>query len=311
NLPIARPTSYAGAPLGWSMVADALEADESLAKTFFAHLNNMAFGSAAMPQPLAKRLEALTVKYTGKRLAMGTSLASTEVASGLTRYWICEDREVMGLPVPDVEVKLIPFEDKYEVRMRSKTVTPGYINDPEKTAESFDEEGFFKMGDAVRFFDSDNPVKGLCFAGRVSEEFKLQTGTWVSAGTLRAEVVAAASPYVRDVVVCGLNETYIALMIWPNLDNCAKLTDSTDSKTIATSKAVQTAIAEGLARHNQANPGSSKRIRRFLLLDTQPDLGAYEITDKGYINQSAAQRNRADQIARLYREIPDGDVMEI
>jgi len=309
NLRIVNPTKYSGAPFGWSMIADALEADEELAAIFFKNIDSMEFGSAAMPQALAERIDAMSVKYTGKRIPMGTTLLSTEVATCLRRYWITENLAVAGLPQPGVELKLIPFGSKYEIRVRGQGVTTGYHRDPEKTRESFDEEGFFKMGDAVVFADPDDPLQGLCFAGRVVEEFKLQTGTWVSAGTLRADVVTAASPYIKDTVICGLNETFIGILAWPNISACAALAGSEDPAEICASQAVRDAISAGLAAHNANNQGSSRRIARFLLLVDPPDPGAFEIADKGYINQGEVQRRRADQVARLYAEKPDPAVV--
>jgi len=308
NLQTVWPTSFSGAPLGWSMLADALEADEALSENFFAHIRSMGYGSAAMPVALAKRLEDLTVRYTGKRIPFSTSLASTEVATGLQRYWISDDPEVIGLPVPGCEIKLIPLAGKFELRVRSPGVTPGYLADDTRTAEAFDEEGFFRMGDAVTFADPDNPLQGLKFAGRVAEEFKLQSGTWVSAGTLRAECVAAASPYVRDLVVCGINQEFLSLLIWPNLEACRALAEGED---VCESQTVHKAIADGLREHNRQNSGSSKRIGRFLLLREPPDVGKFEITDKGYVNQNEVQRRRADQVLRLYRQPLEEGVVDL
>lgn len=310
NLKSVRPTSFAGAPLGWSMLVDALERDEDLAMSFYENIKAMQSGSAAMPAALAKRIQALNVKYTGHEFPFGTSLLSTEVHVCLNRYWPTPRTDVVGLPGPGAELKLVPFvDDRYELRVRGPGVTAGYLNDEKKTTESFDEEGFFKMGDAVRFADAADPTEGLCFAGRVAEEFKLVTGTWVSAGTLRADAVTAASPYVRDVVVCGLNENYVGLLIWPNLEACAQEASATDPVAICASPNVRDRIAEGLRRHNDANPGSSRAVRRFVLLAEPPDPGANEITDKGYVNQSEAQRCRAVDLQRLFAEPADQDVI--
>ncbi len=308
NLRVVKPTSFVGAPLGWSMLADALEADEDLAQIFFSHIRTMASGSAAMPVSLAKRLAVLTDKYSGATISLGTGLASTEVMCGLSRYWACDQTDVVGLPIAGTEIKLVPFGNKYEIRVRSPGNTPGYLNDPQRTAEAFDEDDFFKMGDAVRFADDNDPVKGLCFAGRVAEEFKLQTGTWVSAGTLRSEIVTATSPYVRDVVVCGLNESYVSLLVWPNVKYCAELAGSEEVLDIVGSDLVRRAIVSGIENYNKTNPGSSKRIRRFLLLHSPPDPGAFEITDKGYVNQGEVLRRRALEVERLYKEVPDEQV---
>lgn len=311
NIRSVKPTSFGGAPLGWSMLVDVLESDEQFAKEFYENIRSMQSGSAAMPLSLAERIQSLNVKYTGHRFPFSTSLLSTEVQCGLSRYWDCERSDVVGLPTPGVTIKLIPFGDKYELRVRSKGNSPGYLNDADKTRESFDEEGFFKMGDAVRFADDANPKEGLCFAGRIAEEFKLVSGTWVSAGTLRAEAVATASPYVRDVVVCGLNQDFLALLVWPNQLNCSELAGSTKMKDICKSPEVIAAISEGFDSHNKLNPSSSKRISRFLLLQDPPDQGTHEITDKGYVNQGLVQANRSREVDQLFSEQIQAGVIEL
>lgn len=307
NLSDVRPTSYSGSPLGWSVLVDELEANPDLAATFFANVTSFAFGSAAMPSALAARLQQLAVRYTGETVLLTTSLLSTEVSAGIMRWWPTEDHDVIGLPAPGADIKLLPVGDnRFEIRARGVGVTSGYVNDPDATRAAFDDEGYFRMGDAVRFADPSDPSRGICFAGRVSEDFKLMSGTWVQAGSLRSQVLAAASPYGRDAVVCGLNETEVALLIWPNLDQCQQL-DGNEHP--VRSVAVRTAIAAGLAAHNESNPASSTRIARFLLLEEPPDPGAYEITDKGYVNQRAVQDNRSAEVARLYADKPDGDVV--
>ncbi|MCP3934763.1 MAG: AMP-binding protein [Actinomycetia bacterium] len=307
NIRDVLPTTHSGSPLGWSMLADALEHDDDLARSFFANLNTANYGSAAMPAPLAARLNALMDKYMDERIQMTTSLLSTEVSACLLRYWETDDLEVAGLPTPGAELKLLAVgAGRYELRARGGGVTPGYLNAPEATAEAFDEDGFFKMGDAVRFLDPDNPTRGLCFAGRVAEDFKLQSGTWVSAGNLRAQVVAAASPFVRDAVVCGLNEDYVALLLWPNTAKCQAVAPGED---IYTSSAVHDVISAGLATHNADNPQSSVGVARYLLLETEPNLGTYEITEKGYVNQRAVQEHRSAEVERLFAAAPDSRVV--
>ena len=185
---------------------------------------------------------------------------STEVALGLSRYWPCEDQTVVGLPMPGSTFKLVPVGDRYEVRVRSLGVTPGYFNEPEQTREAFDEEGFFKMGDAVTFADPEHPEAGLRFAGRIAEQFKLITGTWVSAGTLRAQLVAALAPMVRDVVVCGLNQSFIAILIWLNCES-DEAADPSEPFNIDAETA--RSIRQALLAHNTANPASSQRVERF------------------------------------------------
>ncbi len=309
NMAEVRPTSYSGSPLGWSVLIDALEADEELAARFFADVTSFAFGSAAMPDALAARVQRLAVRHTGAPVFLTTSLLSTEVSAGLMRWWPTDDHDVIGLPAPGADIKLIPVGDnRFEIRARGVGVTPGYVGDPAASRAAFDEEGYFRMGDAVRFADPDDPIRGLCFAGRVAEDFKLISGTWVQAGALRSQVVAATSPYVRDVVVCGLNEADVTLLIWPNLEQCGPLAGDRHP---AASDEVRAAIATGLARHNEANPASSTRIARFLLLEDPPEAGAHEITDKGYVNQRAVQDHRSAEVARLYAQRPDSAVFVV
>jgi feruloyl-CoA synthase len=309
NLPEVKPTSYSGSPLGWSVLMDALEADPALATVFFANVTSFAFGSAAMPSSLAARIQRLAVHHTGESVLLTTSLLSTEVSAGIFRWWPTEDHDVLGLPAPGADIKLLPVGDnRFEIRARGVGITPGYVNDPAATEAAFDDEGYFRMGDAVRFADPSDPTRGICFAGRVSEDFKLMSGTWVQAGSLRSQVIAATSPYVRDAVVCGLNETDVALLIWPNVEQCRRLAGGEPP---ARSAAVREVIAEGLAAHNRSNPASSTRVARFVLLEEPPDPGAYEITDKGYVNQRAVQDHRAAEVARLYAEKPDVDVVAV
>ena len=297
NLEVVAPTSYAGAPLGWSMLVAALESDDVLAARFFSTVTSLQYGSAAMPTSTYERLQALLVRYQGQRRTMSTGLMSTEVALGLSRYWPCEDQTIVGLPMPGSTFKLVPVGDRYEVRVRSLGVTPGYLNDPEKTQEAFDEEGFFKMGDAVAFADPECPEAGLRFAGRIAEQFKLMTGTWVSAGTLRAQLVAALAPKARDVVICGLNQSFIAILIWlngPSNENA----DPSESFNIDEETAGF--IRQALLAHNAANPASSQRVERFAVMAAPASIGAGEVTDKGYVNQGAVQARRQSFVESLF-----------
>jgi len=299
NLRKVSITGYAGAPLGWSMLVAALEGDEALAEQFFANLQTLQYGSAAMPTSTYERLQTLLVKYQGARKTMSTSLMSTEVALGLSRYWPCEDQTVVGLPMPGSCFKLVPVADRYEIRAKSLGVTPGYINDAEKTRDAFDEEGFFKMGDAVAFADPEHPEAGLRFAGRIAEQFKMVTGTWVSAGTLRAQLVAALAPIARDVVIGGLNQSYIAIMIWLNGPQEA---DAGPADVASVDDQTMEQIRLALKRHNDANPASSQRVDRFLIMAEPANIGAGEVTDKGYVNQGAVLSRRAQLLDRLYDE---------
>ena len=297
NLRVVSPTSYAGAPLGWSMLVAALESDDALAARFFSTVTSLQYGSAAMPTSTYERLQALLFQYQGQRKTMSTSLMSTEVALGLSRYWPCDDQTVVGLPMPGSTFKLVPVGDRYEVRVRSLGVTPGYLNEPERTREAFDEEGFFKMGDAVTFADPEHPEAGLRFAGRIAEQFKLMTGTWVSAGTLRAQLVAALAPMVRDVVVCGLNQSFIAILIWLNGES----DEAEDpSEPFNLDEETASSIRQAIMAHNAANPASSQRVERFAVMTAPASIGEGEVTDKGYVNQGAVQARRQSLVESLF-----------
>ena len=309
NLATVKPTTYSGSPAGWAMLVEALEADDDLAATFFANASSFGFGAAAMPNSLAERLQRLAVRHQGEPILLTTSLLSTEVSVGVMRWWPTDDHRVLGLPAPGAELKLVPLGDgRYEIRPRGPGVTPGYLNNPAATAAAFDDEGWFRMGDAVRFVDPEAPHLGLTFAGRVTEDFKLLSGTWVQAGALRSQVVAAGSPYIRDAVICGLNKDDVTALIWLNEAKCQALDPDTNP---SRSSAVRAAITQGLADHNKANGASSTRIARCLILDDPPDMSRNEVTEKGYVNQRAVQDNRSAQVERLYQDNPDPAVIVV
>ncbi|XOV87827.1 MAG: AMP-binding protein [Pseudomonadota bacterium] len=308
------PTMLSGAPVGFAMLADALEADDDLNRLVFGNVTSLGFGSAAMSPALFERLQALSIKATGERIGITSSLASTEVIGATSVYWPMENTGTIGLPIPGITAKLVPNGDKLEFRVKGGTVTQGYFRDPEKTRDSFDEEGFFKMGDAVRFVDPEHPERGLAFDGRVAEEFKLITGTWVSAGTLRTQLVSATSPLVRDAIICGLNQPYVAVMLWPNVNACRELLKLPDASVEAvieaaiTSSEVNQAVTAGLESHNRQMPGSSTRIERYLWLAEPPSMDGNELTEKGYINQRATLTRRASLVDALYSDPPSRDV---
>jgi feruloyl-CoA synthase len=303
NLREVRPTVLSGAPVGYVMLADALEKDEDLNRLVLGSVTAIQFGSAAMAPALFERLQALSVKATGSRIGIVSSLASTEVLGCLSVYWPMQEPGNIGLPVPGIEVKLVPNAGRLEIRVKGNAVTPGYLGDPDKSAARFDQEGFFLMGDAVRFLDPARPDRGLAFDGRIAEQFKLVTGTWVSAGTLRTQVVTATSPLIRDAVICGLNQPYVAVMLWPNLPACAELLGldpAAAMQQVLASPVLVEAVREGLARHNAVQQGSSARIERFTLLEEPPSVEGHEITEKGYVNQRATLERRSVIVERLY-----------
>jgi feruloyl-CoA synthase len=314
NLREISPTYYANAPAGYAMLATALENDDALARSFFRQLSLLAYGGATLSDDLYLRMQALAVRYTGSRIVFTTGWGSTETAPTATStYWETERVGLIGLPHPGVELKLVPVGPKYECRLRSVIVTPGYYGRPDLTAAAFDEEGFYKIGDAATFMNPDDPREGLIFAGRVVEDFKLMTGTFVHVGPLRVASIAAASPVVQDALVAGQDREYIALLAWPNIPACRQLVGKPEAGVDALIRepAVIECIRKGLKAHNDASTGSSMRIARVMLMTEPPSIDGNELTDKGYINQRAALDRRKALVERLYAEPPAADVIVI
>jgi feruloyl-CoA synthase len=307
NLREISPTYFANVPAGYAMLATALEKDDALAQRFFKNLNSLAYGGATLPNDLYERMEALAVKHTGYRLPFVTGWGSTETApTATTVHWASERVGLIGLPFPGVQLKLVPTgeEGRYELRLKSVIVTPGYFRRPDLTAQMFDEEGFYKIGDAGRFVDPDDPSWGLIFDGRVVEDFKLMSGTFVLVGTLRTTAIAAASPVLQDAVVCGQDRDYVGLLGFPNLAACRRLADDDGAKLPAgellAHPAVVGALRDGLARMNAEGKGSSMRVKRVILMAEPPSVDGHEITDKGYINQRATLERRKALVDKLY-----------
>jgi feruloyl-CoA synthase len=304
NLSEISPMSFGSAPVAFGMLAEAMESDPVLRRSFFRNLRSMGYGGATLSTDVSERLQALAVAETGYRIPLVTMYGATETQGITVVHWITERVGLIGLPLPGITLKLVPNGTKLEVRVKGPTVTTGYHNDPEKTAAAFDEEGFYKLGDACRFLDPDDPSQGLVFDGRVTEDFKLDSGTWVSVGTLRPDVVAACTPYVLDVVITGQDEPFAGALIWPSPAALAGLGEDPVPKLEAILKAK-------LAAFNASAGGSSRRIGRFTILRELPSIDAGEITDKGYVNQRAALERRHADVAALYAKPPGAGVVEL
>lgn len=315
NLREIAPSLYSSAPSGYAMLAAALEKDDALARNFFKNLNLLAYGGARLPDDLYARMQALAVRYTGHRLVFYTGWGSTETAPTSTgTYWETERVGLIGLPFPGVQLKMLPTAtpNMYELRLKGINVFPGYHAQPELTAAAFDEEGFYKIGDAGVLSDPADPAAGLIFAGRVTEEFKLTTGTFVHVGELRTDCIAACSPVLLDALVTGQDRPYIGLLAWPNLAACRQLIGQPEAgfDAIVAHPAVRDAVQRGLEAHNATTQGaSSRRIGRVVLLTEPPSIDGNELTDKGYINQKAGLTRRAALVERLYAEQPTDDVI--
>jgi feruloyl-CoA synthase len=314
NLSEISPTVYFNVPAGYAALLPHLERDETFAKTFFARLRFIFYAGAALPQDLWTRLDAAAIRATGERIPLTSSWGTTETAPLATASHFVTDRSGMiGVPVPGVEVKLVPRDGKLEIRVRGPNVTPGYWKRPDLTAAAFDEEDFYRPGDAVCFADPGDIAKGVMFDGRLAEDFKLATGTWVHVGVLRVGVLAAASPALQDAIVAGENLPFIGLLAWLNPAGCQRLIgrDGANLVELARHQMVRDHVRSAMARWNAVHPGFSERISRVLLLPDTPSIDANEITDKGYINQRAATAFRHREIALLYSEVLGPEVMEI
>jgi feruloyl-CoA synthase len=313
NLREVSPTLYLNVPRGFAMVLDYLERDAALAQSFFRELDLVLYAGAALPQSLWARLEALSLAATGHKVPMVSAWGTTETAplATLVHYPIARAGNI-GVPAPGVEVKLVPQGDKLEIRVRGPNVTPGYWKRADLTAAAFDEDGFYRPGDAARLEDPDEPRRGIVFDGRLGENFKLTSGTWVGVGALRVALIAAGAPVIEDAVITGHDRDEIGLLIFPSLAGCRGLCPHLADAALAALIAedgVRRALAAALARHNAGAGGSSHRIARALLLAEPPSIDKGEITDKGYINQRAVLTNRAALVERLYADPAAADII--
>ncbi|WP_227747214.1 AMP-binding protein [Paraburkholderia franconis] len=313
NLKEVSPTRFSSVPAGYAMLADALENDESLGQNFFRRLRRLTSSGAKLPDSLYKRLQDQAVRHLGRRIPFVAGYGSTETCAATTVvHWPTERAGLVGLPQPGVELKLVPLDhERYEVRTRAASVMPGYLQQPELTREAFDDDGYYRMGDAVTFVDRQRPEEGLAFAGRVAEEFKLQSGIFVRVGTLRVEVVSCTAPLLRDVVVAGADLPYVGLLAWHNPEACRDRFGLSDAAELARHAPFHDALREALRVHNQRHTGSSMRVRRVLLLREPPSSDAGEITDKGYVNQRAVLARRSGAVEALYAEPPSADIVII
>lgn len=312
NLREIAPTAYSSVPAGYTMLVEELEKDDELARHFFSRIRTLAYGGAALSQDLYERIQKVAIRACGERIVFSSGYGATETAPTIMNvHWETERMGLIGLPLPGVEIKLAPVGQKMEVRARGACITQGYYNNPEKTREAFDEEGFYRLGDGARFVDPDNPIEGLVFDGRVAEDFKLSSGTWVSAGKLRVEALASANGLLHDALVAGLDRDYIGILGFPNLPACRNVAgdQSLAVDDLVRHPAVLERLAESLRAHNKDNPGSSTRIERALLMVEPPSIEAGELTDKGYINQSVALGRRANLVEKLYAVPPGNDVV--
>jgi feruloyl-CoA synthase len=304
NLRSVMPTVYFNVPRGFDMLIAALRGDDELRRRFFGEVKFAFYAGAALPQNLWDAIEELSIKTAGRALPMVSAWGSTETSPLATDCHFQAKRSGnIGVPIPGTELKLVPSGDKLEVRVRGPNVTPGYWKAPELTAQAFDADGFYRIGDAVTFADPDRPELGLFFDGRVAEDFKLNSGTWVSVGTLRVAAIAALAPLAQDIVVSGHGGDDVHFLVFPNIAACrahAGLPESTDVSEVIGNESVRDGVALGLTKlRAQSSGGSSGHATRALLLAEPASVDGGEITDKGNINQRAVLTRRAGAVAML------------
>jgi feruloyl-CoA synthase len=314
NLRDIAPTIYFNVPKGFEMLLPHLQSDRVLRETFFSRLKVMFYAGASLAQHVLAGFHELAVATTGERIIFLSSLGSTETApAALACCWECERAGNIGLPLPGVELKLVPREGKLEARLRGVNITPGYWRAPHLTADAFDAEGFYKIGDALKFDDPDDPSKGLLFDGRLAEDFKLATGTWVSVGPLRAAFIAHFAPLIRDVVLAGADRDEVTAMIFPDVEAARKLAPGADAglpvAALLADARVRRAFAQRLNSFFAPAGGTSGRVTRAVLLHEPPSLDRGEMTDKGSINQRAVLTHRAALVEELYAEAPAPHVL--
>jgi len=295
NLREVKPNFHFNVPRGFDMLLPYLEQDETFARDFFENLEGLFYAGAALPQSLWQRLEGVARRQRERPVWFTSAWGSTETAPALTSlYWPIEQAGCIGGPLPGVEIKFLPNGGKLEMRVRGPNVFGGYRNAPELSAKAFDEDGFYLIGDAGRLVDEARPELGVAFDGRVAEDFKLMSGTWVSVGTLRVRAVTALTPLAADVVVTGHDREEVGLLVFPGPAVRDLAPDVLAEK-----------LREALLAMRGDGAGSSQAPTRVRMLDEPPSVDAGEITDKGYINQRAVLARRASEVIALYSNVPD------
>ncbi|MBS0248569.1 MAG: feruloyl-CoA synthase [Proteobacteria bacterium] len=308
NLRDIAPTIYFNVPKGYEALIPHFRADATLRKNFFSRLNVLFYAGAGLNQTTYDEMNEIAVETTGERIIFISSLGSTETAPAALACTFDFGRPGnIGLPCSGVELKLVPNAGKLEARLRGPHITPGYWRQDHHTQNAFDDEGFYKIGDALKFADPNDPDKGLIFDGRIAEDYKLSTGTWVSVGPLRGRFVDHFAPYVRDVVLAGADRDFIGALVFPDIEACRKLAglsaDATPAEIVA-APTVRLLFAERLFTMAAEAKGSSTRVERLILMAEPPSLDKGEATDKGSLNQRAVLASRAALVEELYADTP-------
>ncbi|MEO1475514.1 MAG: AMP-binding protein, partial [Pseudomonadota bacterium] len=304
NVRDCSPDTFGTAPIALAKLAEAMEQDDDLLFAFFKNMRQIGYGGASLSDDLYDRIQALAIKATGKRMPIITMYGATETQGITVVHWEVERVGLIGLPLPGLTLKLVPNGAKLEVRVKGPTVMPGYHNLPDKNAEVFDEEGFYCLGDAAKLVDENDPNQGIIFDGRVGEDFKLSSGTWVSVGVLRPDFVAACSPLIFDAVIAGQDKNYASALVWPSPAITEQYVKDAGGDMASAFGKLAADLKEKAAAFNAGEPGSSRRLKRLFIMTEPPSIDAGEITDKGYVNQRCVIDRRADLVNALYTDPP-------
>ena len=298
------------------MLVEYLQRDPVLRRNFFLRVKILFFAAAGLNQKTWDDLKQIAFETCGEEILIVTGLVATESApfvlstgiEGSSPGWI-------GLPAPGVDLKLAPMGERTEARLRGPAITPGYWRRPDLNASAFDEEDYYRMGDAVKLVDPSGPQKGFLFDGRLNEEFKLSSGTWVRTGTLRRRLLAHFNGLLQEVALAAPDRDYVAALLFPSLDACRKLVpyfaETSSASEVLSHSEIRSAFQQGLNSFALQNPGLSTHVKRAILRDSPPSLEGRELTDKGTLNQAAVLKNRSAEVDQLYREPSPRDVLSI
>jgi feruloyl-CoA synthase len=316
NLREIAPTVYFNVPRGYEELLRYFRQDAQLRENFFSRLNFMFYAGAGLAQPVWDAYRDLMSETRGERVLMASGLGATETSPmALQCTWDSEQSGAIGIPMPGVEAKLVAVGAKLEISVKGPNVTPGYWKNKELTRAAFDEEGYYKFGDAVRFVDPSDVNKGFMYDGRLKEDFKLASGTWVSVGPLRTKIIHAFAPYVTDVAIAGLNRNFLGMLVFPNVEACRllapELADAATPAEILRHGSVTRKFTELLESFAAQSTGNSNRVTRAILLEEPPSLDAGEITDKASLNQRAILEHRAAAVEEMYSPKPPARVLRV